>query len=215
MSDLKSLHNRIDAEFDAQEQKYKRFQEEQVQAHQEREKRMVKLGQVFERMREVWQPRLEVLLQKFGNRVQVKPRIVPATREATFEFQSNLARIKLQLSASTDQNVTKVIMEYDLEIIPILMQFEKHSQIEFPLDAVDMDAAGKWIDDRLVSFVRTYLSLHENDYYIKDQMVEDPMAKVRFPKFAAKTSLEWQGNTYYFVGEETRQQFMEHNKIKA
>jgi YHS domain-containing protein len=58
-----------------------------------------------------------------------------------------------------------------------------------------------------VAFVKTYLSLMENDYYLKDLMVEDPVAGVRFPKFAAGATLEWQGQTYYFVGEETRHEF--------
>lgn len=207
MSDVSSLNQRIDAAFEFQEGKIKKLQEEWVQAHHEREKRMAKLGQVFEELTSLWRPRLDLLMQKFGNRVQVKPRIIPATREVTFEFQSQIARIKLQLSASTDLEVTKVVLEYDLEIIPALMQFEKHAAIEFPLDAVDKEAAAQWVDDRIVSFVRTYLSLHENDFYIRDHMVEDPIAKVRFPKFAAKTTLEVGGQTYYFIGEETKQQF--------
>jgi YHS domain-containing protein len=38
-------------------------------------------------------------------------------------------------------------------------------------------------------------------------MVEDPVAGVRFPKFAAGATLEWQGRTLYFIGEETRREF--------
>ena len=67
----------------------------------------------------------------------------------------------------------------------------------------------KWIDDRLVQFVQTYLSLHENQYYLKEHMVEDPVAHVRFPKFAAGATLESGGKTHYFIGEETRRAFQE------
>jgi YHS domain-containing protein len=38
-------------------------------------------------------------------------------------------------------------------------------------------------------------------------MVEDPIAHVRFPKQAAATNLEWQGQKYYFIGDETRHEF--------
>jgi YHS domain-containing protein len=38
-------------------------------------------------------------------------------------------------------------------------------------------------------------------------MVSDPVAGVRFPKFAAASSLEWGGRTYYFIGDETRREF--------
>jgi YHS domain-containing protein len=42
---------------------------------------------------------------------------------------------------------------------------------------------------------------------MKDQMVEDPIAHVQFPRAAAATTLEWQGQKFYFIGEETRREF--------
>jgi hypothetical protein len=58
-----------------------------------------------------------------------------------------------------------------------------------------------------VDFVRTDLSLGKNEMYLRDRMVEDPIAHVRFPDFAAGASLEWQGQKFYFIGEETRREF--------
>ena len=100
---------------------------------------------------------------------------MPSTREATFKFESRQARVSLRLSASTDREVRKVILGYDLEIIPVLMRYDPHAEVEFPLDAVDKEAAAKWIDDRIVEFVRTYLSMGENEIYLKEYMVEDPV----------------------------------------
>ena len=113
----------------------------------------------------------------------------------------------MRLSAATDQNVHNLILNYDLEILPTLMQFDSHQQAQWPLDAIDRKAIGDWIDDRIVSFVKTYLSLHENEYYLKEHMVKDPVAGVRFPKFAAAATAEWGGKTYYFIGDETRREF--------
>jgi YHS domain-containing protein len=213
MPDVNSLARRIDAEFSAVEEKVKKLQVEQVQEHKERQKRLEQLGKVFDQLRDVWRPRLELLVKKFEGRVQTTPRIVPSTREATFNFQSHLARVQLKFSASTDRDVQKVILGYDLEIIPILMRFKPHDEMEFPLNAVDKEAAAKWIDDRIVDFVQTYFSLGENEIYLKDSMVEDPIAHVRFPKDAAATTLEWQGQKFYFIGEETRREFAKQNKI--
>jgi hypothetical protein len=200
MADVKDLVSRIDAEFAALGEKHKNAQAEQVQAYQERQKRLQQLGLVFERLRQIWGPRLEVLVKKFGDQVQVTPRFIPSTREAKFQFQSKLARIDLRLSASTDRDVTKVVLSYDLDIIPVLLRYDAHSEVEFPLDAVDPEAVGRWVDDRIVSFVQTYLSLHDNESYLKDEIVEDPVAHVRFPRFAAGATLELDGKTYYFVG---------------
>jgi len=207
MSDISSLASRIDAEFSAIEEKVKKVQVGLMEEQKQRKQRLEQLSKVFDQLRDIWRPRLEVLVQKFGNRVQTTPRIVPSTREVAFDFQSNQGHVRLKFSASTDRDIQKVILSYDLEIIPILMRFKPHDELEFPLNAVDKEAAAKWIDDRIVDFVQTYFSMGEDEIYLKDQMVEDPVAHVRFFKVAAATTLEWQGQKFYFIGEDTRREF--------
>ncbi len=213
MSDISSLSSRIDAEFSAVEEKVKEFQAALVETHKQRQQRLDQLGQVFDQLRDIWRPRLELLVKKFEGRVQATPRIVPSTREATFDFQSHLARVRLKLSAFTDRDIQKLILNYDLEIVPVLMRFKLHDEMEFPMDKVDKEVVAKWIDDQIVDFVQTYFSMGENEIYLKDYMVEDPIAHVRFPKQAAATTLEWQGQKFYFIGEETRREFAKQNKI--
>lgn len=87
------------------------------------------------------------------------------------------------------------------------MEYERHAEIAFPLEQVDSEAIARWLDDRMVGFVKTYLSLHQNEYYLKDQMVDDPVARVRFPKLAAGATRQREGKTYYFVSEETAAEF--------
>lgn len=207
MSEVDALLSRIDAEFQAIEARVKSLQAEQVKEYEGRKQRLEQLDKVFQQLREVWKPRLEALAAKFGDKVQVTPHVTPSTRDATFKFTSNLARIELRFSATTDHDVRNVILNYDLAILPVLMKFESHSEISLPIDQVDPKKIADWIDDRIVAFVKTYLSLHENSLYLKDVMVEDPIANVSFPKFAAATKVEHGGKTYYFIGEETRKEF--------
>lgn len=54
-----------------------------------------------------------------------------------------------------------------------------------------------WFDERIVPFVRIYLSMFENQYYVKDLMVDDPIAHVRFPRFAAGATREASGQMHY------------------
>src|SRR5262245_58136493 len=207
MLDTSSLASRLDAEFSAVEEKMKKFQAGHVEEYKQRQKRLEQLGKVFDQLREIWRPRLELLVKKFEGRVQTTPRVVPSTREATFDFQSRLARVRLKFSASTDRDIQKVILTYDLQIVPALMRFKAHDEVEFPLNAVDKEAAAQWFDDRIVDFVQTYFAMGENEIYLKDQMVEDPIARVSFPKAAAATTLEWQGQKFYFIGDDTRHEF--------
>ena len=207
MSDVATLLTRIDAEFSALDARIKQAQAERLQEHRERQDRLASFEQQLEALTAVWKPRLEALIQRFGDRVKVTPRLASSSREVGLDFQSNLARIRLRFSATTDHDVRKLILNYNLEIIPVLMQFDSHQQADWPIDAVDEQAIGSWVDDRIVDFVKTYLSLHENEHYLKDDMVEDRVAGVRFPRFAAATTSTWNGKTYYFIGDETRREF--------
>ena len=212
MSAVSSLAERIEAEFSAADQREKQFLAQQAEEYQDRHRRLKLFDQTLKQLPDVWRPPLEQLAKKFGERVNVEPKIEPGRRSATFNFQSELARISLRFSVAPDPEVRKLVVSYDLDILPILMKFEKHSEIEFPLEAVDKAALAQWFDDRIVDFVKTYLALHENQYYLKDHMVEDPVAKVQFPKYAAGATLERDGKTYYFLNESTCREFQEQQR---
>lgn len=207
-----SLMDRIEAEFSAADRRVKDFKSEQAHAFQDRQKRLEKLESVFAQLAEIWQPRLETLAKKFGQKVDVRPDLKPGRRSATFEFQSELARIKLRLGVAPDPDVRNLTFTYDLEVIPILMKFQSHDELELPIENIDTKALAKWIDDRIIGFVKTYLAIHENQYYLKDHMVEDPIAKVRFPKYAAGAKCDLKGKTYYFIDESTLKSFHEQQK---
>jgi YHS domain-containing protein len=207
VADSTTLAQRLDAEFAAAEQKIKQLQKQTVEQYRERQQRQEKLEQVLDAHRDVWRSRLETLSKRFADRAKVTPRIVPGRRQAIFEVDSELARVVMKFSVTADEEAQHVVFRYDLDILPIFMKFESHSELQFPLDKIDEQALGQWIDERILSFVQTYMAMYENAYYLKDHLVEDPVAKVRFPKFAAAAKVESKGKTIYFISEETRQQY--------
>ena len=197
----------IDAQFNSSQEKIKSFRAEQTQQHVERGERLEKLGPVLEELSSVWRPRLEALLKKLGDRAKVTPTITPSRRKAQFKIDNDLARIDLRFAVFADQDVRNVVFTYDLDILPILMKFDSHAEITFPIDKIDRESLAQWIDDQIVSFVQTYLSIYENQYYLKDHLVEDPIAKIQFPKFAAGATLEQNGKILYFIDERTRNEY--------
>ena len=210
MDTISSLIDRIDAEFSTAENRLNQFRAQHVQEYQARRKRLEQFERTLDELREIWEPRLEVLAKKFGDRVDVCPTIEPGRRSATFQFRSNIASITLRLSVSPDAEVRKLIFTYHVDIVPILMKFDSHAELEQALDGVSRTKLGEWLDDRILDFVRTYLALHENHHYLQDHMVEDPVAKVVFPKFAAAASLEVNGKLLYFIDESMLREFKEH-----
>jgi YHS domain-containing protein len=207
MPAVQNLEERIKAEISGHKQRVSQYRTTQVEEHKGRQQRLERLEEIFEQLRDVWKPRLDALAAQFKDSVKVTPTVKPGRRQATLEFQSPLARIVLRLSASADSDVNNVVLAYDLDILPIYAAFERHAEIAFPINDVDAEATTRWLDDRIVAFVKVYLSLYENEYYLKDHMVEDPVARIRFPKFAAAASIQRDGKTYYFISDETRTEF--------
>jgi YHS domain-containing protein len=212
MAQPTTLAERIDAEFSAAEQKIKQLQKQQIEQHRQRQQRQEKLEQLLETHVDVWRPRLEILGSRFADRVKVTPHIVPGRRQATFEVDSELAHVVLKFSVMADSEVENIVFTYDLDILPIFMKFESHRELQFPLEEIDEEALGRWLDDCIMSFVRAYTAMYENSHYLNDHMVEDPVARVRFPKFAAGAKLEVGGKTIYFISEGTRQQYEQDQK---
>lgn len=209
MSSTATLADQIDAEFAAAEQKIRQSQQQRLEQYQQRQQRIDNLENVFDQHRDIWRSRLETLAERFADRMKVTPRVVPGARQATLEVESELARIVLRFSVAADEAVENVVFRYDLDIVPIYMKFDAHSELQFPLDDIDSQALGQWIDRCIMGFVHSYLAMHENAYYLKDHLVEDPVAKVRFPRFAAAAKLDRNGKTIYFISEETRRQYEE------
>ena len=98
-----------------------------------------------------------------------------------------------------------------LGIASVLVRYDRQSVLEFPLGGVQDDAVVQWFDDRIVAFVKAYVALVRQDAalqeQLKDHFVEDPVARIRFPKYLASSTLERDGRTYYFVDEATRREF--------
>jgi YHS domain-containing protein len=206
-SDVQNLLSRIDEEFARSKKKIEQLRKEKVEEHQGRQSRLQLFEKACERLKGVWGPRLQALSKAFGERVKVEPHADTGRRQANFAFVSNLARINLTFTATTDAEVRNLVLEYNLQILPVLMTYPDRARLEQPLDRIDEKAIGEWIDERIVEFVKTYLSVHDNEFYLKAHMVEDPVAHVRFPEFAAASTLERGGKTLYFIANETREEF--------
>jgi YHS domain-containing protein len=207
-----TLHDRIEAEIRDIEQKVHEFQDRQVREFEGRQERLEQFATLCDQLDPVWRPRLETLAEMFRDRIQVTPGVGHGRRSATFRFNSNLAQFNLTFTAMTDEDVRHLVLDYALDILPILMNFEKNAQLILPLDAVNPEVVGDWIDDRIIEAVKTYSQLHQNANYLKGHLVRDPIANIEFPKYAAAAEVQWRGKTYHFIGEQTRDEFLERNK---
>lgn len=205
--------DRIKAEFTARTKQKQAAKDEQASRLKDREARLKVFGDACERLSAIWKPRLEEFAKQFGEQVKTTPTVTPGHRQAKFQFMTDLASVSLTLAAAPDADVKKLVLDYDLSIIPMLMEYERYARLEMPLEAIDEKAVGAWVEDRLLDCVKTYLLLQDNEFYLKRQMVEDPVTKVKFVRSDAAGSVTHEGTTHYFVSEQSIKEFKKKMQI--
>jgi YHS domain-containing protein len=211
MTDLDALIRRIDQELATEVTRQKAAWEEASRANRERGPRLQRYDAVAQNLIELLKPRLDAFIEHFKDVVKAEPVVRETTRAMNLTFAATVAKVTLRFEVFPDRDVNHVRLECTQEIIPVVVRYDKQSVLEFPLDAVKDDAVVQWFDERILTFVKAYLAVVRQDEalqeHLKDQLVEDPVAKIRFPKYLAASNLERDGRTYYFVDEETRREF--------
>lgn len=213
MAESSTLAQKIKTEFEAREQRRKEAEQTHARESQDREKRLAQFDSTCEELKAVWGPSFQDFAKHFGDKVQVTPTITPGSREAKMAFLTPLANMTLTVSAVPSPDATKLVLDYDLLIIPIYFDYERHSRLEMPLDKVDKNAVRQWVEDRLMSCVKAYLAIQDNEHYRKRAMVEDPITKARFLPDDAAARLEHGGKIEYFSSQESLLEYKKKHQI--
>jgi YHS domain-containing protein len=213
MSDVSELARRIDGALDAVKGKAQQQTQQRLQEFQERQGLLKDYEKAQAKIVEIVKPRLEALAKRAGDRAKVTPAVSQTRRSATFEFKSSKAQITLTFAVSPDQQVKNAVVESDLKVVPVLWKFDSHSEFSTPIANVDAAGLTKWTDDRIMAFVNLYIEVHESELFDKSEMVEDAVAKISFPKFAAGATLDHGGKTYFFIDETTKAEFAKQKGI--
>lgn len=208
------LSNRIRAEFDASARRKADSEAAREEESRRRADRLAQFDRVCEEMKSVWGPRFEAFAKQFGDRLQITPRLEPGKREAAILFQTPMANMTLTLTASPNADVSSLVLNYDLLVVPAYFEYERYSRMETPLASPDRDAVGRWIDDCLVSCVRVYLTMRENEFHVRRAMVEDPITGKRMLPEEAGASLTAHGTTRYFESEASLQRYKDKMQIR-
>jgi YHS domain-containing protein len=211
MTDIHALINRIDQEIAAEAERQKAGWAELQLTNRERGSRLRRYETEAQHVIELLKPRLDAFVERFKGVVRAEPVVREHTRAVNLTFAATVAKVILRFEVFPDQDVKHIRLECTQEILPVLVRYDKQSVLEFPLGGVQDDALVRWFDDRIVAFVKAYVALVRQDAalreQLKDEFVEDPVARIRFPKYLAASTLEHDGRTYYFVDEETRREF--------
>lgn len=196
---------------------FKQFDQKVAELKSKAAQKATELGTRFEQFeksrRHVGQtllkPRLEALAKRCGTPTQeVREQRGQVVGTLVFpRSDERQALMQVMFSASVDDEVKTLLLDYELTIIPVFMKFEKNNRLEQPLEKVDDAAVSKWIDDRLIAFVETWLKMPFVQQYQGQNLVTDPVLNVRFNKSAAAETRKHKDQTLYFSTKESAAQF--------
>ncbi len=156
-------------------------------------------------------PRMEELARHFDNS-KVEVLHVNADYNCICEFAHTPrfpATVRLGIALLPGNN-DLLTARYDLSIHPVLMEFNRNSEEDFPLDCDD-EVLADWSDDRILEFIDTYLLLETHLFYQKDNTVLDIVCGMRIPSTSATSTAERDGRIFYFCSEHCKEAFIKGN----
>jgi hypothetical protein len=117
------------------------------------------------------------------------------------------ANVKLRFGLDAGDAVDSLILCYDLEIVPVFIEFERHDQIALHLEPSSVGKAVEWFRGKALAFTKTYVSVFFNPYYQKGSEAPDIVLGRTFPRALARGQTEYRGFRYYFLTDESQKAF--------
>lgn len=210
MSEWDELDRQIGERVAAAEAKQREHQDHIRQRMEEIEQRQSRISAVAQHIcSTIIRPRVERLAQHFDNAEILDAAHTGVGRTVCrFDHTERFpATVTLEVFVCSDDRMNNALICYQLEIRPVFIQFEGRDQLAVPLDGVDDARVALWVDEKLITFVETYLRLLEVEQYQTENVVVDPVCGMRINKNTAAGEAEYRGHKFYFCINECREKF--------
>jgi len=99
---------------------------------------------------------------------------------------------------------------YDLDILPVLMEFQRNAEEVFPFEGED--SLSVWVEDRILDFIDDYFRLETHPLYQKDNTVIDIVCGMQISSISAASIVERHDKTFYFCSEHCKEVFLRNIK---
>jgi YHS domain-containing protein len=152
-------------------------------------------------------PRMEELARQFDN-AEVEVLHTDAGYHCICKFAHTprfpaTVRLGIALSPGCTDHLT---VRYDVNILPVLMEYSRNFEEVFSLE--DDDYMAGWVEDRILDFIDTYLRLETHPLYQKDNAVIDVVCGMHISLVSAASTVERDGKTFFFCSEHCRDTFL-------
>ena len=147
MSETNGLHRRIREKLEANEEARRLRQDQRRQATVAVDERLIRYTAVADRlMKEVILPCMQQLADCFAGVERPEDQQSRHTSVCRFPHTDRFpATSALEVGLTRDGEARTVIVQYDLEILPIYHSINAHAHLDMPLDEVDQPRVAHWV----------------------------------------------------------------------
>jgi hypothetical protein len=219
MSDITAFKSRLRGEVDAAKQRVEAIRAETEERYTHLRERYETFLRLSQRIREALKPRVEAFAEALpGAKLTVSTRdFGPAGRGfhgavAAFTIDRSdrcPANVHVRFALDAGPDVENLVLSYEVEILPVFLEFERRDQLVLPLDDASLEKAVDWFDRKALAFTDTLVAMFFNPYYQRESEVRDVVLDVTFPRAFAKGQVEHDGKTLHFFTEESLKAFRE------
>lgn len=154
-------------------------------------------------------PRLLELSRQFDNAV-ISDRHSGTDFHCACEFAHTPrfpATVSLDFGVLPGEKYEELTIRYDLQMLPVLMEYKRNEEASFPLSGAD-ETIGRWVEEKVLEFVDTYLRLETHPLYQKDYIVVDLVCGMPISATTASSRIEKHGHTLYFCSEHCKEAYL-------
>jgi YHS domain-containing protein len=119
------------------------------------------------------------------------------------------AQVKVEFAIEHDDHVEQILVLYELGITPTFLKYKAHDNLTLRLEVVDDAHIAKWVEERMLEFVETYLQIDRGSPDLDDEIVTDPVCAMRINRGDAAAQMNYRGHTYFFCSDNCRRQFVD------
>lgn len=114
---------------------------------------------------------------------------------------------QLTLAVEHDTRVERVVVCYDVLMIPLFVKFNQHDKLTFLLDEFTEETVADWLEERLLEFLDAYLRVNRAALSSTLDLVVDPVCGMQVAPSPGDLQVSHLGHSYYFCSRACREMF--------
>ena len=162
-------------------------------------------------------PRMEVVARRFDDaHLEHVKTLVGTFSICTLSRSERFpASTTLTIGVSFESSSQSTAATYNLQIIPVFMEYEAHDDLPIHVEEPDVDAIVAWIEHKLQTFVDTYLRVEYDPRYRKAGRHTDSVCGMVVEAGNVSHRSEYARRNFSFCSAACKQKFDQHPAFYA